>query len=144
MRSSDWSSDVCSSYLLVERADQAENLVGQGCAHVVRPIMIESCARECRDAARLASDCGGNTAASRRIRHFMSSLWRVADGIITAGAPLHGQRRTTFIAPPDGAFLSAAPGPSCTHPPPHDPPPLPDGRSQGLPPGGPAPFLLPA
>src|SRR3546814_20784785 len=117
MRSSDWSSDVCSSYLLVERADQAENLVGQGCAHVVRPIMIESCARECRDAARLASECGGNRAASCRIRHFMSSLWRVADGIIRARAAWHGQRRTDDIARPGGEFLSAERGPCGTHQP---------------------------
>src|SRR3546814_1254513 len=76
--------------------------------------MIESCARECRDAARLASECGGNRAASCRIRHFMSSLWRVAEGIIRAGAAWHGPRRTDVIARPAGDFLSAARGPPGT------------------------------
>src|SRR3546814_19739520 len=117
MRSSDWSSDVCSSYLLVERADQAENLVAQGGAHVVRPIMIESCARECRDAARLASECGGNRAASCRIRHFMSSLWPAADRINRAGAAWHGTLKTDLIARQARHFLSAQRRPSGTHPP---------------------------
>src|SRR3546814_14939507 len=90
--------------LLVERADQAENLVAQGGAHVVRPIMIESCARECRDAARLASECGGNRAASCRIRPFMSSLWRVADGHIRGGGAWYGPRRTDVITRTAGEF----------------------------------------
>src|SRR3546814_16353820 len=77
--------------------------------------MIESCARECRDAERLASECGGNRAASCRIRHFMSSLWRVADGVIRAGAAWHGQRRTDVIARPAGDFLTAQRGPSGTN-----------------------------
>src|SRR3546814_5460519 len=68
-----------------------------------------------REGFRLASDCGGNRAASCRIRYFMSSLWRVADGIIRAGAAWHGQRRTNVIARPAGDFLSAERGTSCAH-----------------------------
>src|SRR3546814_7541833 len=66
----------------------------------------------------------------------MSSLWRVADGIIRAGAAWHGQRRTDVIARPAGDFLSAERGPSGTHQPATDDAAVADGRSKGVDPDG--------
>src|SRR3546814_19736935 len=66
----------------------------------------------------------------------MSSLWRVADGIIRAGAAWHGQRRTDVIARPAGDFLSAERGPSGTHQPATDDAAVADGRSKGVDPVG--------
>src|SRR3546814_4282893 len=78
----------------------------------------------------------GNRAASCRIRYFMSSLWRVADGVIRAGAAWHGQRRTKLIAGPAGDFLSAERGASGAHQPAADDAAVADGRSKGIDPDG--------